>query len=175
MREHVERPGGSSVGEPVDADDDLVAAVDGLLGRVGGVLNLALDQALLDGGERAAGRVDAPRSAPRASCSIASRARLDRPGAADRIDGVGDAGLGRDDLLRAQREARRVLGRQRQRLVAAVAVQRLRAAQHGGHGLQGHAHDVVVGLLRRQRAAGRLRVEAQLHARAGGWRRSGRA
>ena len=57
---------------------------------------------------------------------------------------------------------RGVLGRQRQRLVPAVAVQRLRAAEHRGQRLQRHAHDVVVGLLRGQRAAGRLRVEAQL-------------
>ena len=61
-------------------------------------------------------------------------------------------------------------GRQRQRLVAAVAVQRLRAAEHGRQRLNRDAHDVVVGLLRRERAAGGLRVESQLH-RA----RSGRA
>ena len=56
----------------------------------------------------------------------------------------------------------RLLGRQRERLVAAVAVQRLRAAEHRGERLQRHAHDVVVRLLRGQRAAGGLRVEAQL-------------
>ena len=67
-----------------------------------------------------------------------------------------------DDLLRAQRDARRFLGRQRQRLVAAVAVQRLRAAEHRRQRLERDADDVVVGLLRGQRAAGRLRVEAQL-------------
>ena len=55
-----------------------------------------------------------------------------------------------------------VLGRQRQRLVAAVAVQRLRAAEHRGQRLQRDADDVVVRLLRGERAAGRLRVEAQL-------------
>ena len=54
------------------------------------------------------------------------------------------------------------LGRQRQRFVAAVAVQRLRAAEHRGQRLQRDAHDVVVGLLRGQRAAGGLRVKAQL-------------
>ena len=59
--------------------------------------------------------------------------------------------------------ARGFLGGQRQRLVAAVAVQRLRAAEHGRQRLHRDAHDVVVGLLRRQRAAGRLRVKAQLH------------
>ena len=82
--------------------------------------------------------------------------------AADRIDRVGDAGFRRDDLLRPQRGPRRVLGRQPQRFVAAVAVQRLRAAEDGRHRLQRDAHDVVVRLLRGQRAAGGLRVEAQL-------------
>ena len=82
--------------------------------------------------------------------------------AADRIDGVRDAALGGDDLLRPQRDARRFLGRQRQRLVAAVAVQRLRAAEHRRQRLQRDADDVVVGLLRGQRAAGGLRVKAQL-------------
>ena len=67
-----------------------------------------------------------------------------------------------DDLLRPQRDARRLLGRQRQRFVAAVAVQRLRAAEHRRQRLQRDADDVVVGLLRGQRAAGRLRVEPQL-------------
>ena len=62
-----------------------------------------------------------------------------------------------------------LLGRQRQRFVLAVAVQRLRAAKHRRQRLQRHAHDVVVGLLRGQRAAGGLRVEAQLlRARIGG-------
>ena len=44
----------------------------------------------------------------------------------------------------------------------AVAVQRLRASQHGGERLHRDADDVVVGLLRGERAAGGLRVEAEL-------------
>ena len=73
-----------------------------------------------------------------------------------------DPRLVRDDLLRPQRDARRVLGRQRQRFVPPVGVQRLRAAEHGRQRLQRHAHDVVVGLLRGERGARGLRVEAQL-------------
>ena len=95
--------------------------------------------------------------------------------AADRVDGVRDAAFVQQDLLRAQRHGGALLGRQRERFVLAVAVQRLRAAEHGRQRLQRHAHDVVVGLLRGQRAAGGLRVEAQLLRRAGWWRRSGRA
>src|SRR3712207_7397881 len=45
----------------------------------------------------------------------------------------------------------RALGRQRQRLVVAVGVQRLRAAADRGERLQGHAHDVVDRLLGGQR------------------------
>ena len=56
-----------------------------------------------------------------------------------------------------------------ERLVPAVAVQRLCAAKHRRQRLQRDAHDVVVRLLGGQRAAGGLRVEAQLlRARIGG-------
>ena len=50
--------------------------------------------------------------------------------------------------------------RQRQRLVMGVGVQRLRAAQHPRQRLDRRARDVVERLLRRQRHAGGLRVEA---------------
>ena len=44
-------------------------------------------------------------------------------------------GLKRDHLLGAEGEQGGLLGGQRQRLVASVAVQRLRAAEHGGQRL----------------------------------------
>ena len=95
-------------------------------------------------------------------------AAFDLVGPADGIDGVRDARLVRDDLLGAKRERRGFLRRQRERLVAAVAVQRLRAAQDGGKRLDRDADEIVVGLLGRQRAAGGLRVKPQLlRARAG--------
>ena len=53
--------------------------------------------------------------------------------------------------------------RQGQRLVVAVGVQRLRAAADGGEALQRDAHDVVLRLLRGERHAAGLRVEAQRH------------
>ena len=87
--------------------------------------------------------------------------RLDEVGAGERVDGVGGAGLVREDLLGAQRDFRGALGRQRERLVEAVGVQRLRAAADRGEALQGDAHDVVLRLLRRQRDAAGLGVEAQ--------------
>ena len=116
----------------------------------------------------ASSRSRAPRSISSVSASTAYEP-------ADRIDGVRHAALVRDDLLRAQRDARRFLGRQRQRLVAAVAVQRLRAAEHRRQRLQRHPHDVVVRLLRGERAAGGLRVEAQLLRPRVGRRRTDRA
>ena len=136
--------------------------VDGALRAVRGFLNLALDEAAFDGRQRAAGLHRSARAAPSRRCSMSSVSALDRLRAADRIDRVRDAAFRRDDLLRAQRNSRRLLGRQRQRLVAAVAVQRLRAAEHRRQRLQRDADDVVVGLLRGQRAAGGLRVKAQL-------------
>ena len=63
--------------------------------------------------------------------------------------------------LGAQGDAYAFLGGQPQRLVAAVGVQTLRATQHGRQGLQCYAHHVVLRLLRGQRAASRLCVEAQ--------------
>ena len=111
-------------------------------------------------------------SVPPAASMRSSRARasrldavgqlLDRVRAAERIDGVGHARFGGDHLLGSQRDPRRLFGRERQRLVAPVAVQRLRAAHHRRQRLQRDADDVVVGLLRGQGAAGRLGVEAQL-------------
>ena len=84
--------------------------------------------------------------------------------AAQRIGDVGDAALVGDHLLGAQRDGDGVLARQRVGLVERIGVQRLRAAQHRGQRLQRGAHHVVVRLLPGERAAGGLRVEAQLQA-----------
>ena len=71
-----------------------------------------------------------------------------------------DAGLVRDHLLRPQREPHRVLGRQRERLVEGVRVQRLRPAEHCRERLDRRPDQVHLRLLRGQRDAGGLRVEA---------------
>ena len=158
------------VREPVDADDDGVAGVDGLLRAVRGVLDLALDEARSRSPPacrpRASIRVEERLGARARSSSVSVSIAYEPPTGSTVF---GDAGFGGDDLLRPQRDPRRLLGRQRQRLVAAVAVQRLRAAEHRRQRLQRDADDVVVRLLRGQRAAGGLRVEAQLlRARVGG-------
>ena len=67
----------------------------------------------------------------------------------------------RDDLLRAQGDACRALGRQREGFVHRVGVERLRSAEHGGEGLNRRPGDVDFGLLRGQRRTRRLRVKAQ--------------
>jgi len=88
--------------------------------------------------------------------------RFDEVGAAERVDGVGDS-----------RFRGRMICGVRRAMVAAnsvgscpgfiegISVQRLRAAEHRGKGLNRGADDVVIRLLRGQRAAGGLRMKAQ--------------
>src|SRR4029079_11879629 len=73
--------------------------------------------------------------------------RLDEVGAAERIGGVGPARLVRDQLLRSQRQPRRTFGRQRQRLVVAVRMDRLRASGYRGERLDGPLHAAFAGWL----------------------------
>ena len=105
-------------------------------------------------------RVDLADVLPRAALHFI-RQRLDKVRPAQRVRRVRHAALVRDNLLRAQRQRGGKLGRQRPRLVQRIRVQRLRPAHHRGQRLQRRAHHVVVGLLRRERASRRLRVEAQ--------------
>ena len=71
-----------------------------------------------------------------------------------------DAGLLGDDLLLAEGEQRGLGGRHRERLVVRVGVERLRAAEDRRERLDRDAGQVVERLLRRQRHAGGLGVEA---------------
>src|SRR5581483_8663200 len=80
---------------------------------------------------------------------------------AERIDGIRYAGLVGDDLLRSQRNRCGEFRGKRPSLIERIGVQRLRSAKNRGERLQRRAHDVVIGLLRRKRAASRLRVEAE--------------
>ena len=79
-------------------------------------------------------------------------------GASQRIDGVGHAALVGEDLLSTKRDPDGLLRRERQGLVHGVRVQGLGSTQHGGHGLVGNAHDVVLGLLRHEAHPGSLCV-----------------
>ena len=58
------------------------------------------------------------------------RQSLEVVAAAERIDHVDDAGFVGDDLLRPQGERGRRLGRERQRFVERIRVQRLSAAEN---------------------------------------------
>ena len=141
----------------VDADDDVLLRAVALVVAEGGLLDLALDER--DRLDRAAHLVDLLDQPARAVLDLLGQ-RLDVVGAGERVDGVGGARLVGDDLLRAQRDLGGALARQRQRLVVAVGVQRLRAAADRREALQRDAHDVVGRLLRGQRDAAGLRVEA---------------
>ncbi len=144
----------------VHADDHALTALDLLLPVEGGALDLVLHQALLDRRDRAADLVDPCDQLGGARLELVGQ-RLDVVRAAERVGGVGRAGLGLQDLLRAQRDRRGALGRQRERLVERVRVQRLRAAADRRERLDRDAHDVVLGLLRGQGRAAGLRVEAE--------------
>ena len=147
------------LGVLVDADDDAPARVDLGLQLVGGVGDLALGVVLLDRRDHPAELVDLGEVVVGLALELVGQ-RLDEVGAAERVDRVRHAGLVGDDLLGAQRDAHGLLGRQRERLVVGVGVQRLRAAEHAGQRLDRRAHDVVQRLLGGERHAGGLRVEA---------------
>ena len=149
-----------SVSIAVYADDDLLAALYGALIFVGCFLDFLLDVAGFDRAQHAAHGIDFRDVFLRGGFDFVGEL-FDGVGAGDGIDGVRDAGFVRDDLLRAQSEQRGLFGGKRERFVESVGVQRLAAAEHGGEALQGDADDIVFGLLRGERRAGGLRVEAQ--------------
>ena len=144
--------------EVVDADDDPLSRIDLDLVAERGVGDLALREAALDRRDHAPELVDPGEVLVGGALHLVGQ-RLDEVGAAERVDRVRDAGLVGDDLLRAERDPDRLLGRQRQRLVERVRVQRLGAAEDAGERLDRGADDVVERLLRGQRHAGGLRVE----------------
>src|SRR5205823_13399077 len=84
---------------------------------------------------------------------------LDKPGPAEWVDRVADAGLEPKHLLGAEGDLGRPLARQGQRLVERVRVQRLGAAENGGERLVGGADDVVLRLLGGERRPAGLGVE----------------
>ena len=148
--------------EAVQADDDALAFFDFPLEPVGAGADLLLDEALFNGGHGAAHAVDLVDVVLGPGLDFVGKV-FDVIGTRQGVDGVADVGLIGHHLLGAQRHLDRQLGGQGQGLVIGVGVQGLGAAQHGAHGLEGHPHDVVQGLLGRQRAAGGLGVETEHH------------
>ena len=100
---------------------------------------------------------------------------FDEVAAGEGIDGLGDAGLVGDDLLGAEGDAGGLFGGEGEGFVVAVGVERLGAAEDGGHGLDGGADDVDFGLLGGEGGAGGLGVEAEHPASADSLRGSARA
>ena len=158
-----------ALGEGVDPHDDPLAGVEGaleLVGRVGDaslepVLLDAVDAALEHGAAAELGHVGEELLG--LALELVGQA-LDEPRAAQGVGDVGDVGLVGDDLLGAQRDARRLLRGQGQGLVQGVGVQALGPAEHARERLDGGARDVDLGLLGGERDAGGLSVEAQLPA-----------
>ena len=144
--------------ELVDADDDAFAGFDGALEPVGGFLDLTLDEAGFDRGDGAAELIDPFDQRPGVLLELGGE-RFEVVGAAERVGRVGRAGLVHQDLLSSQCDRRGMPTRERERLVVAVCVERLRAPIHGGERLDRDAHDVVLGLLCRQGGAPRLGVK----------------
>ena len=116
----------------IDPHDDVLLEPVALVVPEGGLLDLGADE--LERLHRAAERVDALDQLERTGLDLVGQ-RLDEVGARERVDRVRDARLVRQDLLRAQRYPRGALGRQRERLVEAIRVQRLRAPAGRGEGL----------------------------------------
>ena len=139
----------------VDADDDVLAAVQLPLELVRGLGDLALEPAFLDPAHRAvehragAELVDVREQLLGPAFHLVGE-RFDEVRTAERIGDVRDTCLVGDDLLRPQRDARGPVGREGQRLVHRVGVEALRTAEHTGERFDRGAHDVHLGLLRRQ-------------------------
>ena len=109
------------------------------------------------------------------AASKSLRQRLDVVGAAERIGRVRDARLVGDDLVGADRGARRQLGRDAERLVEGGGARLLAATEDLGQDLQRDAGDVVQRLLSGQRPARGGGVQAEVLRLAGSSRRSARA
>ena len=126
---------------------------------VRGATDLLLEESLFDG---ARGATKILYSSEQRERALLERRRelLDVVAPRERIGGARHARLVCHHLLRAQRERRGVDRRKRERLVVAVGVQRLRAAEHRGERLHGDAHDIRERLLRGERHPAGLRVKA---------------
>jgi hypothetical protein len=104
------------VAEAVDADYHLVARVDRPLGAVGRLLDRTLLEAVLEGRERPAHRVDLVEVALGRPLQLGGEG-LHEVRAAQRIRGLGDARLVGENLLGPEGQPHGILGRQGERLV----------------------------------------------------------
>src|SRR5918992_679712 len=112
----------------VHANDNTLLALYFALVAVGGFLDLTLHETLLDGLYGPTYLINTLYVLPRLFLD-GVRQRLDVVGAGQRVGGIGESGLVRQDLLGPQSYPRTLLGRERERLVEGVGVQALRPAQ----------------------------------------------
>ena len=122
--------------------------------------NFALRIRALDRRDHAAQRVDLANIFAGAVVGLV-RQRFHKIRSPQRIRCICDAAFIGDDLLGSQRQSSGEFRRQRPSFIQRIRVQRLRPAHHRGQRLNRRAHHIVVRLLRRKRAACRLRVETQ--------------
>ena len=106
----------------VDAHDLPLAGIELALVTICGVGDLALRVPLPHRGDHAAAAIDLVEVAPDLTLHLV-RQRLHEPGPTKRIDRGVHAGLGRDDLLLAEREQGGLGGRHGERLVVGVGVE----------------------------------------------------
>ena len=146
--------------ELVDADDDVLAAIDPRLAPRGGLLDPQLRHPGLDRLRHPAHPLDFLDDAERLR-GEGVRQRLHEVRPAPRVDDLRNPRLELQDQLRVARDASRRIRRQRDRFVEGVRVQRLRAAEHGGHSLDGGADDVVERVLLGEARPRRLAMRPQ--------------
>ena len=144
----------------IDPDDGLSPAVDPRLGAGGGLLDTGLGHTGLDRFGHAAQFLNLADMVPGAGRQLLGQT-LDIIAAAPGVDDLGGAALLLQDQLRVAGDAGREVGRQRQRLVQSVGVQRLGMALCRGHRLNASAGDVVEHILGGQRPARGLTMGAQ--------------
>src|SRR2546421_7106886 len=110
--------------EVVDADDGTFVLVDLLLIAVGRLGNFTLEEAIQNTGQYTTQRVNTVQIVQSRLFRLVCQS-LDKVGTAQRINGIDDATLIGDDLLSAQSDQYRLLGRQGQSFVQRVGVQRV--------------------------------------------------
>ena len=148
--------------ELVDADDYATAGFNVHLPFVSGILDLFLDVALGDSFRSATDFINLVDVFPAFFFQFVGQSFY-IVGAAQRVNGVSQAGFVSNDLLRAQSDGNGFSRRQSQCFVFGVRVQGLGATHNSGSGLQSNTDDVVVRLLSGQHGTSGLGMEAQHH------------
>jgi len=147
-------------GEAVDPDDRTASRLDILVQPVRLVGDQPLQISVLDGRDHAAVPFQVGHDLDDPGLGRVGE-RLDEIRAAERVGDPGDTSLVRQDLLCPQRQRRRLLAGQRERLVPRGGEHGLDAAEHRRHRLVRHPDDVVGRLRRIERGAAGDAAEAE--------------